>query len=198
VLPFFLGKLDSENEREAVSAVEALAALDGERRVTGLAKALASPRDRVRYQALRALAGESHPGLTAALVALLEDPRRVHRLLALRMLADLASSPARRGIVQALGMEEFLDRDREEQATWLRALVDFPDQERLPVFAGLLGQRSAARKAIAQLQLLVVEQLSVPDQPQARQLLAEHKGRWQLARAVRKAIAATLAGGAAP
>ena len=197
VVPFYIGQLDSIDDREALSAVDALASLDNDRGIEGLALALESSVDRVRYQALRALAGRARPEVIPALVGILGDPRRVHRLLALHMLGDSGDAAAVLGITTRMGQPEFLERDPEEQATWLRSLASLPSAQSVPVLEKLLGERSAARKGIAQLQLLVVEQLGSSDAPRARAILTEMKGRWQLARAVRKAIAAALTDGGA-
>jgi len=192
VLPFYLNQLDSEDEREALGAVQALAALDGERGLPGLAKAMSSTSDRVRYQALRSLEGRYHPSLAEALSDTLEDPRRVQRLLALRMLEQADDPEITRAVIDIVKREDFLERDPEERATWLRSLTNLPADQSIDALAHLLGLRSAIRKKVAELQLVVVEQLAHMEQPRARQLLTDSKGRWQLARAVRKAIAQVL------
>lgn len=193
VLPFYLQQLDSDDERETLGAVDALAALTDDRGLPGLAKAMTSTSDRVRYQALRALGGRYHHSLAATLVGILEDARRVHRLLALKILEKSDELRVLRGITAAMKSPTFLERDPEEQAAWLRSLATFADAEGVETLGHLLGLRSAARKSVARLQLLVVEALAASENPGARKLLADAKGRWQLGRSVRKAIAEALA-----
>jgi len=195
VVPFYLQQLDSENEREALSAVEALAALPADVGVPGLGKALSSPADRVRYQALRSLGGRYHPDLAAPMLEVLNDPRRVHRLLALKTLEQSDEIHVIHGVVDAVKRDDFLDRDPEEQGKWLACLAAFPEGEVYEVLGQLLGLRSAMRKSISTLQLQVVDRLAQMEHPVARRLLSESKGRWHLAGAVRKAIAAAIEGG---
>jgi hypothetical protein len=192
VLPFYLNQLDSEDEHEALSAVQALATIDGDRGLPGLAKAMGSSMDRVRYQALRALGGRYHPDLAVALVDILEDSRRVHRLLALRLLQKSGDPQTARSIVEIVKRPDFLDRDPEEKKTWLGTLASFPESDTFAAFEALLSMRSAIRKTVAELQLVAVEQLGRMKHPQARRLLVDSKGSWQLARSVRKAIAKAL------
>ncbi len=194
VVPFYLNQLDSEDPREALSAVQALADLDGDRGLPGLAKALSLPSDRVRYQALRSLGGRYHPDLAPTLLEVLEDPRRVHRLLALRVLEQSDDPRVLHGVIATVKQAEFLERDPEEQATWIRSLAAFPGEDAIGAFAHLMGLTSAVRKATTRLQLVVVEHLAKMEQPRARQVLVDNKGRWQLARSVRKAIAKSLEG----
>jgi len=194
VVPFYLTQLDSEDEREALSAVSALAALGRERALPGLAKAMNSSSDRVRYQALRSLDGQYHPDMAEALMAALDDPRRVQRLLALRVLEQCDEQRVAAAVTEIVMRSDFLERDPEERGKWMHALGSFPATETLAAFAHLLGLRSALRKDVAQLQLLAIAGLQATPQPRARQLLADSKGNWQLARAVRKAIAAALEG----
>ena len=172
--------------------MDALAALDGDRGLPGLARALSSPSDRVRYQSLRSLGGRYHPDLAKTLLEVLEDPRRVHRLLALRVLEQSDEPSVAQGVIEAVKGAEFLERDPEEQARWLTCLAAFPEDEEIGALSHLLGLRSAIRKAVARLQLLVVEQLAKREHPRARQALVDARGRWQLARVVRKAIASAL------
>ena len=198
VLPLYLQQLDSEDEQEVLSTVEALRALSGERGLPGLEKALRSRFDRVRYQALRALEGQNHPSLFATLVEVLDDPRRVHRLQALRMLGTSAEPIVVQAVADRVQRPEFLERDPAEQTTWLRSLAGFPDEETIEAYRHLLGLRSLARKPVTDMQLQVVEHLAKMQFPGGRQLLSGAKGGWQLARSVRKAIATALKGGTNP
>jgi len=193
ILPFYEQQLSSEDESEALAAVAALGTVDGADATTALAVAVAHPLEKIRYRALRALGGRYHPAIRSSVLAALRDPRRVNRLLALGLLEGSSEEATARAILAELKSPGFMERDKEEQGTWLAAVERFDEPGLLSWLDEVLDRNSMVRgRTLEQLQLQVVASLARRATDRSRRSLEKASKRWALTRGVRKAAAAAL------
>jgi HEAT repeat protein len=199
ITPFYAGRLESDDEREVLGAVDALGELGTPEAMEAVTRALSNALTRVRHAALEALQAHYQPTARVALGRSLQDPDKDNRLLALKVVG--ASGDKRFGwaLVHVVDAPEFDHLDEDEQQAFYDAIAALHDDRTLEHFRRLLSRRTLlGARAVAHHQVMAARALAAMQTPAARALLEDHRERWFHAAEVREAVAAALSNTAAP
>ncbi len=192
--PFYLKRLESEDEAAVLGAIAALGRIGSDEARAALTRALASNLTTVRRAALEAMQGRYHPDARVALARALRDPDKENRMLACRILAASGDTRVAWSLLSQAQRPGFRQADPDEQAAVFEALAAFRDPRLVGHFAETLDERSLRRDpALVERQRRAVEALRQMGTDEARAALEKRARRWGLAAEVKEAIRAALA-----
>jgi len=192
--PYYLRRLESEDETEILTAIGALGRVGSPDAIQALCTALGSTLTSVRRGALEALQGKYHENARVALGRVLRDPDKDNRLLAFRILSGSGDARVCWSLLSFAQKPDFMQADHDEQKAVYSALAAFRDKRTLGHFSEVLADRNLTRnKEVVSRQTIVVDALSEMATPEAREVLERFKGKWHLPKTVKQSIDSVLA-----